>query len=330
MAGEVWSLIESAGSGLHQAATKVAAETTRLGNLLDGTPCGVIVTNGRAVEDELAPFGLQKLYLMRPGASGLPTPEAYAHALTALVSKRQPYLVLFGATAFGSEVAARVSARLGTGLISNCIDFAREDQRLIARKAVHNGKAHLTMTWSAPPPHIATVELEALEAIEEKSRAPIEVIEETVEGGQLGTELIGRWKTEPGQLDLTEASLVIGVGQPILSRIEELPRLREAAEKVGAVFGCSRPVADAGALPKDKQIGASGKWLNAEVYIACAISGSSYHMIGVRGVRHLVAVNTDRNAPILKHAELGVVGDMFEILPALEKLSDGDEREPQS
>jgi electron transfer flavoprotein alpha subunit len=325
MAGEVWSFIETAGGRPHKTATKIATEATRLGNLLGGLPCGVIVAQDRhALADELAPFGLQKLYLVKSDASASPTPEAYAQVLAAVVPKRQPNLVLFAATAFGSEVAARLSARLGSGLISNCIDFAREDEGLVARKAVYEGRAHLTMTWAAPPPHIATVELDALEALEERSQTPLELIEETAEVGPFGTELISRWKTDPRQLDLAEASLVVGVGQPILSRIEELPRLREAAEKIGAVFGGSRPVADAGALPKDKQIGVSGKWLTADVYIACAISGSTYHMMGIRGVRHLVAVNTDRNAPIFKHAELGIVGDMFEILPALEKISEAD------
>lgn len=325
MSAEVWSFIETTGGGLHKSATKIATEATRLGNLLGETPCGVVVAGGGgAPAQELAPFGLQKLYSLRADESGSWTPEAYAQAVAALVSKHQPHLVLFAATAFGSEVAARVSARLGSAFISNCIDFARDGEGLVARKAVHEGRAHLTLTWSAPPPHIASVDLEALEAIAEKSSAPLEVIDEAAEVGSLSTELLSRWKTDPRQLDLTEASLVVGVGRPILSRIEELPGLREAAEKVGAVFGGSRPVADAGALPKDKQIGASGKWLSADVYIACAISGSTYHMMGVRGVRHLVAVNLDRNAPIFKHAELGIVGDMFEILPALEKISEAD------
>jgi len=323
MSGEVWSFIETAGGGLHKSATKIATEATRLGNLLGEIPCGVVVPDGGdALAEELAPFGLQKLYSLKADAPGSWTPEAYAQAVAALVARRKPHLVLFAATAFGSEVAARVSARLGSPFISNCIDFAREGEGFVARKAVHEGRAHLTVTWSAPPPHLASVDLEALEAIEERSPVPLEVIEEAAEIGSLGTELLSRWKTDPRQLDLVEASLVIGVGRPILSRIEELPNLRDAAEKLGAVFGGSRPVADAGALPKEKQIGASGKWLTADVYIACAISGSTYHMMGIRGVRHLVAVNTDRNAPIFKHAELGIVGDMFEILPALEKISE--------
>jgi electron transfer flavoprotein alpha subunit len=325
MSGEVWSFIETEGGGLSKTATRIATEATRVGNMLGEIPCGMVFANDAgALTEELSQFGLQKLYSLTAEAPGMLTPEACAHAVGALVSKHKPHLVLFAATPYGSEIAARVAARLGSAYIANCIDFARGGEGFVARKAVYDRRAHLTLTWSGPPPHIASVDPEALEAIEERSQVPVEVIEEAAQVGALDTELLSRWKTDPQQLDLVEASLVVGVGRPIISRIEELPKLRDSAEKIGAVFGCSRPVVDAGALPKERQIGASGKWITADVYIACAVSGSTYHMMGVRGVRHLVAVNIDRNAPILKQAELGIVGDMFEILPALAKLSETD------
>lgn len=330
MAGGVWCFVETAGGGLHKTATKIATEATRLGNLLGEPPCGVLVgQDGQTLAGELAPFGLQKVYQVRSDGAASWTPEACAQALMALMANWQPHLLLFAATSFGSEVAARVSARSGCGLIANCVDFAREGEGFVARKAVFDGAAHMTMTWATPPPHIATVELEALEAIEERSGTPLEVVEESVEIGLLNTELLDRWKTDPRQLDLTEASLVISVGRPIISRAEEMPHLRDAAEAVGAVFGGSRPVVDAGVLPKEKQIGASGKWLAADVYIACGVSGSTYHMMGIRQVRHLVAVNTDRNAPIFKQAELSIVADLFEVLPALRNLTEAEKKEPE-
>ena len=330
MAGGVWCFVETAGGGLHKTATKIATEATRLGNLLGEPPCGVLVgQDGQTLAGELAPFGLQKVYQVRSDGAASWTPEACAQALMALMANWQPHLLLFAATSFGSGVAARVSARSGCGLIANCVDFAREGEGFVARKAVFDGAAHMTMTWATPPPHIATVELEALEAIEERSGTPLEVVEESVEIGLLNTELLDRWKTDPRQLDLTEASLVISVGRPIISRAEEMPHLRDAAEAVGAVFGGSRPVVDAGVLPKEKQIGASGKWLAADVYIACGVSGSTYHMMGIRQVRHLVAVNTDRNAPIFKQAELSIVADLFEVLPALRNLTEAEKKEPE-
>jgi electron transfer flavoprotein alpha subunit len=105
--------------------------------------------------------------------------------------------------------------------------------------------------------------------------------------------------------------------------------IERVAERLGAAFGASRVVVDSGLLPKEKQIGASGKWLSADIYLACGVSGSFYHMMGVKAVKHLVAVNTDRDAPILKSAELRVIGDLFEVLPSLGRLVDdaGEEKE---
>jgi electron transfer flavoprotein alpha subunit len=322
MGGEIWCFIETGAAGLHKTATKIATEAARLAQLLGGEACAALVApDANALVGELAAFELRKLYAIRQDAAASWTPEACADALVHLVSSRQPQMVIFAATAAGSEISARVAARLGRGLIANCVDFAREGEGLVARKAVYGGKAHLTMAWSAPPPFLATVDPEALEAIEERGSPPPEVVEEAIAVAPLKTALLGRWKTDPRQLDLTEASLVIGVGNPIIARAAEMEALRVAAEKCGAVFGVSRPVVDAGVLPKERQIGASGKWLSADVYIACGISGSSYHMMGVRQVRHLIAVNTDPNAPILKQAELGIVADLFEVIPALAKLA---------
>ncbi len=321
MASEVWSFIETSGTGLHRTAVKVAAETARLGDLLGEKPCGIVVgADGQALGEQLGAFGLQKLYMVKTDAPA-DTPESYARAIERLVSRQTPTVLLFAATALGSEVAARVAARLGSGLISHCVDFAKQGEELVARKAAYDGRAHMTLAWSGPVPHVATVEPEAMEAVENKVPA-VEVVEEAADIGPLKTAFLRRWKADPRQLDLTEANFVIGVGRPIIGRAEELNALREKAERLGAVFGASRPVIDAGLLPREKQIGASGRWLGADVYIACGISGSTYHMMGIRKVRHLIAINTDRDAPIFKSAELRIVGDLFEVLRALENVSD--------
>lgn len=321
MVEEVWSFIETGPTGLQKTATKAATEASRLAQTLGAEGCGVLATpEGNAFADKLAPFGLRRLYAFEADAPTSWTPEAYADALSQLVSRRRPRMLVLAATALGSEVAARVSARLGIGLIANCVDFFREGESLVARKAVCGGKAHMTVVWAKRPPYLATVDPEALEAIEERGGQAPEILREIVSLGPLKAVPLRSWKTDPRQLDLTEASLVVGVGRPIITRVGELETLRLAAERCGAVFGVSRPVVDAGVLPKDRQIGASGNWLSADVYIACGVSGSSYHMMGLRQVRHLIAVNTDANAPIMKQVELGIVADLFEVLPALEKL----------
>lgn len=325
--GEVWAFCEGEGRRLHRTAPQIASEAKRVAEMLEGKPCGLLgIEEGaegtEGLVQELWPFGLKKIYLIRGNAPPPWTPEVHAQALTALAQKHHPQFLLFAATPLGSEVAARVTARLGSGLISNCVDFTREGEKFVARKAACGGKVHMTCTWLAPEPYVATVELGSLEAVEERAPQEGEAVEERVEIAPLRTELVRRWRVDPREVDLTEASVVIGIGRPIIARAEEVAMMEEVAERLGAAFGASRAVVDSGLLPKEKQIGASGKWLSADVYLACGISGSSYHMMGVKGVRHLVAVNTDRNAPIFKFAELGVAGDLFEVLPALAGLLD--------
>ena len=326
--GEVWSVLEASDGRLHDTATKIASEGRKVARLLHGDPCGVIasVPEERLLQ-ALAPFGLRRLYAFGGERTEPTSAEQCARAIATLAARRSPSCVLFAATPFGCEAAARVAVRLGSGLASDCVDFDCAAEGLTARRNVHGGKAHATVAWCGPPPHVATVNLDALEEVAESSGPPAEVIVEEAESGVARTELVRRWRVEPRELDLSEARIVIGVGKPILARPAALPMIEAVAERLGAAFGGSRIVVDGGLLPRERQIGASGKWLAAEVYLACGISGSSYHMMGVKGVRHLVAVNLDRSAPIVQHAEFAVVGDLFEVLPALGALFEGDQRD---
>jgi electron transfer flavoprotein alpha subunit len=157
-----------------------------------------------------------------------------------------------------------------------------------------------------------------------------ELVAEEADFGEPPTELVRSWRVDPRDVDLSEARIVVGIGKPILQRPADLALIEDVAARLGAAVGGSRIVVDGGVLPRARQIGASGKWLVADIYLACGVSGSSYHMMGVKAVKHLVAVNLDRGAPIFQRAEVGVIGDLFEVLPALSALlpprrRDGDE-----
>jgi len=319
--GETWAFLETVEGGLHETAAQAASEARRVARLLEGRACGVIagIPQRRLVE-ELAPFGLDKIYALHGGA-GLPaTAEEHTHALVTLAERHVPSLLLFAATPLGCEAAARVAARRRSGLASDCVDFAREGDELVARRILCGGRAHAKVAWRGPAPWVATVNLDALEALPQSPSEPPEVVTETIDFAPPRTELVRRWRVEPREVDLAEARIVVGIGKPILERPAELSMLETVAERLGAALGASRVVVDAGLLPRERQIGASGRWIAADVYLACGVSGSSYHMMGVKAVKHLVAVNLDRGAPIFQHAEFGVVGDLFEVLPELAAL----------
>lgn len=319
---EVWACLESLEESVPGTGAKVVSEAARLAALLGGVCCGIgFCPEGTPKTAGLSRSGLRKLYLTKPASRMPPSAETYAQAVAGLAAKLNPYLVLFGATAFGAEVAARTAARLGAGLISACIDIELQSDTLVARKAVYEGTKHANMAWCGSAPYVASLDLASLEAVADGAESPVTVVEENLDLLPDRAERLSGWRTDPEQLALSEAHFVVGIGRPIIARASELPLIREAARALGAALGGSRPVIEAGVLPKEKQVGASGNWLSAGVYIACGISGSSYHMLGLREVRHLIAINNDPNAPIHKQVELSIVADLFEVLPALRRLA---------
>lgn len=327
---EVWAFC--GGAVTSNAAAKLASEAARVSQMLGAIPCGLtVVADAAGMRERLKLFGLRKLYAANCSNVSLSC-EAWADVISSLVASLGPQMLLFASDALGSELAARVAARLGAGLVANCTDFGWEDGTFVAYKAGFAGEVTLITTWSEPRLRVATVDLDACEALPERTPVVLEVV--TVDVAEVRSdprvEILVRWKPDPMKIALVEAPFVIGLGKPVLARPEEQVMLHTAIEEAGAAIGVSRPVADAGVFPRERQIGASGKWLSAEVYIACGISGSAYHMMGVKKVRHLIAVNTDPGAPIFRHAELGIVCDLFQLLPALAKLLKSGSKEPKS
>jgi electron transfer flavoprotein alpha subunit len=142
-------------------------------------------------------------------------------------------------------------------------------------------------------------------------------------------ERTGRWRLPPAEIDLAEAQFIIGVGKGVHQ--ESMAAVRALAERVGAAVGGSRMAVFQGLVPLDRQIGSTGRWISPEVYLTLGISGASYHVMGIRGAKHIIAVNTDRNAPILKLAELGIVGDLHQVVLAMldtVSASDGSQGRP--
>lgn len=319
MASEVWSFIPLSGDRVDDVGLGMATEARRVADLTGAVACGIVTSELQADDRaavELARHGLAKVYLAghaSPDAGGV---EWTAQRVAALAQERRPELLLFPATAVGAEVGARVAAQLHGGLISNCVDF-EWDGTLTARGKLSGGKAHLRATWADGVPRIATMDLPSLEAIAKEPTAG--AAELVLAGGPEEApkaRCVRRWRLPSDEIDLTEADFVIGVGRPV-DRERDLPRIQELADRLGATVGGSRVAVFQGTVPRAKQIGSSGKWIKPRVYIMLGISGASYHLMGIKGAKHIIAVNMDPRAPIFKHAELGVHGDFTDIVAAL-------------
>jgi electron transfer flavoprotein alpha subunit len=314
MLPEVWSFIEIEDGSLHDTARKMAAESRRTANIFDLDACGAIYgTYSSETLAELKWYGLKKLYLFQ--GEPLLSPEIIAHSFYLAAAQFNPQFILFADTPLGAEVAARVAAPLQRGLISNCIDFESEGGKPLARKVVYNGKAHAVCAWKTLPPYLATIDLSALEDVKDKSETEPEIIYEEVEGKASRTSLLKKWEVGLSELDLSEARIVIGVGRGVNAQFME--SINRLAEPIKGIIGGSRIAVYAGLIPLERQIGTTGKWLNSDVYIAIGISGAPQHAMGIKEVKNIIAINIAKEAPIFRYAKLGIIGDLYEVVPKL-------------
>ncbi len=246
-------------------------------------------------------------------------PDCYSTALAQIVQQDQPRMLLMGHTYQNIDLAPKLAARLQIGLVTDCVGFRPSAEGLVFVRRMFRNKlnasiqVHSDLTW------LVTVQsgagkgarFEAGQAKVEKRSVDLRAVRirrrqlETIEGAK-------------GTVDLSQAKVIVGVGRGI-KKAENLALIRELAEVLGAEIGASRPVVDNEWLDRERQIGSSGQSVSPRLYIACGISGAIQHIVGMRGADYVVAINTDPNAPIFSVSNCGVVGDLFEIVPALIK-----------
>jgi electron transfer flavoprotein alpha subunit len=323
---EVWSYIETKNESLEDTGRKMAAESRRTAKIFNADACGVIY--GPCSEDTLENlkwYGLKKVFLLQGGP--LASPETIAGSLQSAALKYGPQLLLFTGSPAGSELAARTAAFLERGVISNCTDFELQSGKPLARKVVYKGKADAIITWVTPPPYLATIYLPALEDVREKARNAPEIINEETIGKDPLTRLVRRWEVSLSELDITEARVVIGVGRGVRSA-ESMELVNRLARQIKGIVGGTRIAVYSGLVPLEKQIGTTGKWISSDLYLTLGVSGAPQHVMGIKEVKNIIAINISREVPIFKYARLGIIGDLYEIVPRLiDLIESGDKKE---
>lgn len=314
MSHEVWSFIESEEGKLRDTAGKMAAESCRTAKIFDGEPCGVIFSSHPfKVSEELKWYGLKKIYFFR---SETPlSPEMIACSLHYAAVKLNPQFILFANTPLGVEIGSRLAASLQKGFISNCTDFELEREKPLARKSIYGGKVDALITWMSSPPYLATINLSALENVKTKSNTEPEIIHNEVVGMVSHTQFIEKWKVSLSKLSLKEAKIVIGVGKGVEAKFMQV--INMLGELIGGVVGGTRIAVFSGLISVERLIGTTGKWLNSDVYIAIGISGAPQHVMGIKETKNIIAINISNDAPIFKYAKLGIVGDLYKVVPSL-------------
>jgi electron transfer flavoprotein alpha subunit len=312
----VWAVAEGGSGRLSELAVSLTAEASRLAEELGTEAHTVVVGN---CEDELVRAlgsrGAARVFVAGCSAAQHDS-DAYVPLLTALIRKHQPSVVLCGTTVLGRELAARVAACLGTGLASDCtgVEMGPGGVLRMSRTA-YGGRASCTVVCPQARPQMATLRPRASPTDCGASAREPQVIRleaESVTSPRTKVERVVQ--ADPFTMDLAEADVIVAGGRGAGGR-EGFELLLELASLLGGAVAASRVAVDAGWVPYHRQVGQSGRTVAPSLYIACGISGAPHHVVGMRGARTVVSINTDRHAPIVHLAHMAVVGDLRDVLP---------------
>jgi electron transfer flavoprotein alpha subunit len=248
------------------------------------------------------------------------TSDRHLFLLAALIREKNPRLFLLGHTAQGMDLAPALAVEVGLPLATDVVDFYFEQERLMAWKEWYGGKIRAQLTTRKGPACILTVRSGAFPYEENRMEVSSRVFYEDLKGMGEGPfkEFLSFVEAPASGVDITKADVVVSVGRGIGDR-ENLPLVEELAEMIGGVLSCSRPVADNKWLPKDRQVGTSGKTVRPKVYLAVGISGAFQHLAGMKNAGTIIAINKDPRAPIFKTAHYGIVGDLLKVVPVLKE-----------
>jgi electron transfer flavoprotein alpha subunit len=271
---------------------------------------------GDAPAAELGAFGASKVFQVAGDFSSYDTLQVTA-ALEAAVKAANPDVVLGAADYVGKDAFPRLVARLKTGQGSECTDLRVDGGAVVGRRPMYAGKALVDVRISKKPA-IFTVRANSFSQ-PTPAGGSAEVVAVPFSFAGSGVTVVSRHKPETKEVDLTEAERIVSGGRSLKSAESFDAVIRPLAKSLGATVGASRAAVDAGYAHHSEQVGQTGKTVNPVLYIAVGISGAIQHLAGMRTSKVIVAINKDPDAPIFEHATYGVVGDLFEIAPHLEK-----------
>jgi len=297
---------------LRKISHEVVTGARRIGETVEAVVCATGPVQGA---DQLGRFGADKVVTLSNAAFAKYNPEGYAQAIAERVRAGGYAAVVFAASATGKDLAPRVAAKLGVGLAADCTDIAAEGSTIVATRPVYAGKALLKVKV-ATKPAVLSLRPNVFTPVERPKTGAAETVAVTVVAGRVVVREIKA--AETGALDVAEAQIVVSGGRGLkepanFKVIEELARAFGGQAAVGA----SRAVVDAGWRAHADQVGQTGKTVSPTLYVAVGISGAIQHLAGMRTSKVIVAINKDKDAPIFKVADYGVVGDLFEIVPRL-------------
>jgi electron transfer flavoprotein alpha subunit len=289
-----------------------------------GKLTAAVVGSGVAgLGDELAGKQLDEVIVLDHALLEPYTPDGFSLALRQAIAQPRTFaaeLVLLPHTYQVRDFAPKLAAALGKGMIGDVVGYRRENSRLVFIRPMFQGRTAADVSFAGDPPWFVSFQAGAFRGDQVAGRAsgkaPVKRIEVELKPEQIRTRPGELFREAKQAVDLTQAPIIVAIGRGIKDPAN-IAMAEKLAKLLGGELAASRPICDEGWLPMDRQIGSSGQTVAPKLYLALGISGAIQHVVGMKGSRTIVAVNKDANAPIFEVADYGIVGDLFEIVPAL-------------
>jgi len=294
-----------------------------------GSVTGVVIGKGvAALADELAGYQLDEVLLVEHDLLEKYTPDGFSLALKQVIESVKPDVVFLPHTYQVRDFAPSLAASLGKGsaggagrgMIGDCTGYRYENGKFVFVRQMFQGRTSADVVFTGEGPWIASFQAGAfradLAAKHAAGKASVKAESVELKPEQIRTKPLELFREAKQAVDLTQAPILVSVGRGIKAP-ENIPLAEKLAKLLGGEISASRPICDEGWLPMDRQIGSSGQTVAPKLYLALGISGAIQHVVGMKGSRTIAAINKDQNAPIFEVADYGVVGDLFEIVPAL-------------
>lgn len=337
MAADVLVYIDHLGGQASPSSWEVVGVGARLAQTLGGKAKAVVLGDGvEALAQSAIHYGADEALLADSGSLKDYSPERFAGVLSAIVKQVSPDVVLFPTSGRTRELAGMIAVDLETGIIPDIVDYEVKDGALLATRPIYAGKLMAKVVIRERRPQLLTIRTRAFPMPAEDTARSGEVTRLDVPDVEALSEVVG-YKEAGGGVSLTDAGVIVSGGRGVSNnpkldppadvtdpKEQEIWRARQGfaligdlAQVLGAAVGASRAAVDSGYMPYSYQVGQTGKVVSPDLYIACGISGAIQHLAGMRTSKTIVAINKDPDAPIFKLARFGVVGDLYEIVPAL-------------
>lgn len=313
-------IAEQLDGAVNRASWEVVATAQRIEETT-GEPVKIVVVGSdvATASDELARARVAEVLVAEHAALSLYTADGFVQALQQVIDAEGPSVVLFPHTYQTRDFAPKLATRMKRSLVTDCIAVKSSDEGLLFVRPMFQGKFVADIALSGEGPRFASFQIGACRAdtaVMGDGASPIRRVDVAIEADQIRQRPEAPFKEAKQAVDLTQASRIVAVGRGIKGE-EHLPLVQELAKALDAEVAASRPICDAGWLPMDRQVGSSGQTVAPTLYLALGISGAIQHLVGMKGARTIVAINKDADAPIFEVADYAIVGDLFEVVPAL-------------